>query len=109
MNDEIEPVVGRWYRRLDNDQAFMIVDLDEGEDLIEIELVDGEHDEIEAHAWTDIDVERIDEPDEWAGRPGDIEPDDMDIESKLATGRRDTGDSEDLDTDWDDEDSDDDG
>ena len=40
MSHELDPKVGRWYRRLDNEQLFKVVGIDEDDGLVEIKAVD---------------------------------------------------------------------
>lgn len=67
MNEELEPIVGSWYRREETDETFTVIGVDEDEGLIEIQQLDGEIEELDEAAWSEMELEVVDEPDEWRG------------------------------------------
>jgi Family of unknown function (DUF6763) len=91
---EYEPVVGKWYRDLEEDESFLVLSVDEDQELIEIQHIDGDIEEIDLDAWAEMDVEPGEEPEGWSGSSDD-EDDDEDLD-------------EDEDDDWDDDDEDED-
>jgi hypothetical protein len=91
MSYELDPVVGKWYRQVDKEDPFRVVKIDEDEDLIEIQYVDGEAAELDSESWFEMDLEPSEAPEDW--KAPDDEDDDED---------------EDEDDDWDDEDEDED-
>jgi hypothetical protein len=93
---EYEPVVGKWYRDLGEDEAFIVRSVDEDNELVEIEHLDGDVEELDLDTWAELDLEPTDEPEGWSESDDDDEDDDdWDDED------------EDEDDDWDDEDEDD--
>ncbi|HEX7081452.1 MAG TPA: DUF6763 family protein [Gammaproteobacteria bacterium] len=78
VNAEVDPIVGYWYRRVDKGQTFTVVGVDEDEGIIEIQHADGEVEEIDEAAWADMELEVVDEPDEWRGALDDVEDEDLD-------------------------------
>lgn len=82
MNDEVEPIVGNWYRREDDDEVFLVVSIDEEEGVIEIRPLDGEVEEIETDVWEEMSVELIDEPEEWDAELDEAEDDDGDYDDE---------------------------
>jgi hypothetical protein len=109
MSDELEPVVGKWYLDTELDEQFRVVAVDEEREVVEIRYMNGEADEIELEAWSDLDIEAAEPPDD---ESDDEDEDEEPRESRL--GERDAGaddwdESEDEDDDWDDDDEDDDG
>ena len=104
MSHELDPKVGRWYRRVDDEQLFKVVSIDEDDGVVEIKTVDGEVEELDAAEWVELDLEAAEAPEDYvdpddAGDedeedPADDEPDDDD------------DDDEDDDDDWDDDDDD---
>ena len=94
MGREYEPVVGKWYRDLEEDESFLVLSVDEDQELIEIQHIDGDIEEIDLDAWAEMDVEPGEEPEGWSGSSDD-EDDDEELD-------------EDEDDDWDDDDDDDD-
>jgi hypothetical protein len=93
---EYEPVVGKWYRDLDEDEAFIVRSVDEDNELIEIEHVDGDVEELDLDTWAELDLEPTNQPEGWSESDEDEDDDD------------DWDDDEDEDDDWDDEDEDED-
>jgi len=95
VDEELEPIVGRWYRREDDGEAFTVVSVDEDEGIIEIRLLDGEIEEIDQAAWEEMELEEIDDPEEWEGAVDlDEDEEDLDYDDDL---------DEDDGDDWDDE------
>jgi hypothetical protein len=93
---EYDPVVGKWYRDLDDDESFQVLSVNEDDALVEIQHVDGDIEEIDLDTWAELDVEPTEEPEGWSGSTADDDLDDDD-----------DWDDED-DDDWDDDDDDDD-
>jgi hypothetical protein len=62
MRDEFEPTVGKWYLNIDLDEQFRVVAIDEEREVVEIRYLDGEADEIELDAWSDLDLEAAEPP-----------------------------------------------
>ena len=95
MGREYEPVAGKWYRDLEEDETFQVLSVDPDQELIEIQHLDGDIEEVDLDTWAEMDVEPGEEPEGWSGS-GDDEDEDDDWEE-----------NED-DDDWDDDDEDDD-
>lgn len=93
MGRDYEPVKGQWYENVEEDETFRVLSVDEDSELVEIEYLDGDIEELDLDAWHEMDLERIEEPEGWAGNDAEDEDDD---------------DDEDIDDDdWDDDDEDD--
>jgi 6,7-dimethyl-8-ribityllumazine synthase len=115
MSHELDPKVGRWYRRVDDEQLFKVVDIDEDDGLIEIKTADGEVEELDSSEWVELDLETAEAPEDY------VDPDDSDDEEETEeeeadedrpkrgrgsrTPREDWEEDED-DDDWDDDDDD---
>ena len=108
MSGQLEPVVGKWYLDAELDEQFRVLAIDEEREVVEIQYLNGEADEIELEAWSDLDLEAAEPPDE---ENEDAEDDTR--ESRF--GERDAGeaddweddDEDDEDDDWDDDEDDD--
>ncbi len=98
MGREYEPVVGNWYRDLDEKESFLVLSVDEDAEMIEIQHVDGDIEEIDLDTWAELDLDPTDEPEGWSGSEGDDDDDDDWDEDE----------EDDEDDDWDDEDDEDD-
>ncbi len=97
MGREYEPVVGNWYRDLDEEESFLVLSVDEDAEMIEIQHVDGDVEEIDLDTWAELDLDPTGEPEGWSGSEGD-DDDDEDWEE----------DEEEDEDDWDDDDDEDD-
>jgi len=73
----IIPVVGNWYQSADQ-LKFEVIAWDEDEGAIEIQYFDGELDEVEFDIWSQMRVEKISPPGDWAGVYDELEWDDLD-------------------------------
>ena len=92
MGRDYDPVAKQWYRDLEADETFQVLSVDEDQELIEIQHLDGDVEEIDLDTWTELDVEPTDEPEGWSGS-GDDEDEDEELEDE----------DEDEDDDWDDD------
>lgn len=53
---DVQPVQGHWYYNRADGQRFSVVGLDDEEDSIEIQLADGNRDEIAKSEWYELDI-----------------------------------------------------
>lgn len=98
MGRDYEPVKGQWYENVEEDETFRVLSVDEDGELVEIEYLDGDIEEMDLDAWHEMDLERIEEPEGWAGGDEESEEDDEDEDEE---------DLDDDDDDWDDDDDED--
>ena len=113
MSHELDPKVGKWYRRLDDEQLFKVVAIDEDDGLVEIRKVDGEIEELDSTEWVELDLEAAEQPEDYVDPDASQDDDDDDVEEAeeddeeptRAGGRRSwDDDDDDDDDDWDDDD-----
>ena len=93
MSRDYEPVPGKWYEDLEEEESFRVLKVDEDAELVEIEHLDGEIEEIDLETWHEMDLEPTEEPEGWPESEEEEEDEDED--------------DEDWDEDEDDEDEDD--
>lgn len=98
MGRDYEPVKGQWYENVEEEETFRVLSVDEDAELVEIEYLDGDIEELDLDAWHEMDLERIEEPEGWAGSDDDDDEDEDDEEE----------DEDEDDDDWDDDDDEDD-
>jgi len=91
VSRDYEPVPGRWYQNLEEEESFRVLSVDEDSELVEIEYLDGDIEEMDLEAWHEMDLEVTQEPEGWS------EPDEDKAEEE---------DEEDWDEDEDEEDDD---
>lgn len=77
MPNELDPIVGEWYKNLGDGQTFEVVAVDEDEGTVEIQYFDGEIEEIDLENWYELDLESIEPPEDWSGPFDDLERDDL--------------------------------
>jgi len=78
--EDLEPVEGNWYHNLEKGQDFMVVSVDDDEELIEIQYVEGEIEELGFDEWEDLDLELSEEPEDWSAPLEELEEDDLNYE-----------------------------
>ena len=98
MGRDHNPVPGKWYKSLDDEEVFQVLSIDEDSELIELQYEDGDVEEIDYETWHELDVDLTEEPEGWSGSEDEVEDDEDD----------DWDDDEDEDEDDDDEDDEDD-
>ena len=84
MSHELDPKVGRWYRRLDDEQLFKVVSIDEDEGLIEIKTVDNDIEEVDSAEWIELDLEAAEAPEDYVDHDekGDDDEDEEEEETE---------------------------
>ena len=106
MSHELDPKVGRWYRRVDDEQLFKVVSIDEDDGLVEIKTVNGEIEELDSAEWVELDLEAAEAPEDYVDTDDETDEDEEDA-ADVAPGRGDDwddDDDDDDDDDWDDDD-----
>ena len=112
MSHELDPKVGRWYRRLDDEQLFKVISIDEDDGLVEIKTFDGDIEELDSTEWVELDLEAAEQPEDYVDHDekSDEDEDEEDDESERRGSSDDDWDDEDDDDDddddWDDDDED---
>jgi hypothetical protein len=102
---DYEPVKGQWYENAEEDETFRVLSVDEDEELVEIEYLDGDIEEMDLDSWHEMDLEKIEEPEGWGGDDEDDEEEDDEDDDEDDDWDED---DEDEDDDWDDDDEEDD-
>jgi hypothetical protein len=77
MTSEADPIIDAWYHYPEKAQKFKVTALDEHAATVEIQYFDGSLDELDLDSWYELDVERIEEPEDWTGPIDNIEKDDL--------------------------------
>jgi len=105
---EYAPVPGKWYENREEEETFRVLSVDEDDELVEIEYVDGEIEELDLDTWHELDLEPTEQPEGWSDESEsdeDEEEDDEDYDED--EDEEDEDDEDDDDEDLDDEDEDD--
>ncbi|MCR9104781.1 MAG: hypothetical protein NXI15_05775 [Gammaproteobacteria bacterium] len=61
----ISPVIGAWYKDLQTDALFEVVDCDISSGLIEIQFLDGEVAEYDFDSWRQLTLQSAEAPEDW--------------------------------------------
>lgn len=57
MPTEAQPIPGNWYLNRDDGQSFLVVGIDDEEDSVEIQLTNGDLDEIARSRWYELNLD----------------------------------------------------
>lgn len=80
MPTELDPIEGHWYKHLDKGQKFTVVAVYPDDELVEIQHFDGDIEELTLDDWYGMEIEAVEEPEDWTGPIDDVETDDLDYE-----------------------------
>lgn len=108
MSREYAPVPGKWYENREEEETFRVLSVDEDDELVEIEYLDGEIEELDLDTWHELDLEPTEEPEGWSDEADDDEDedDDYDDEDEDDVDEDDDDDDDEDDEDFDDEEDD---
>ncbi len=76
MTTIADPVIGRWFKDVENDLTFKVVAIDENDDAIEVQYLNGDIGEYDKDSWYNSTFDYIEEPDDWSA-PYEVETDDL--------------------------------
>ena len=76
MAANIDPVLGNWYKHLDKGDEFQVVAYDATDAVVEIQHYDGDVEALELDDWYQMELEHIEQPEDWAASIDDFESDD---------------------------------
>lgn len=102
MGRDYDPVQGKWYQDLEENEIFQVLSVDPDEEIIELQYENGDIEEIDLDTWHELDLEHAEEPEGWASEDHDEEDDEDDLDDD-----DDWDDDDDDDDDWDDDEDDD--
>lgn len=80
MSTDYEPIPGFWYKDIDKEGEFFIVEVYGDDGIVEIQHFDGDIEEIEMETWYEMNIESIEQPEDWVGPFDEIELDDLGYE-----------------------------
>lgn len=67
MATENDPMIDTWYFHKDKGQRFVVINIDDADDIIEVQHFDGDLEEISFSDWYDMEIEVSSEPQNWSG------------------------------------------
>ena len=77
MTTITDPKIGSWYKDVENDLTFKVVALEENDDSIEVQYIDGDIGEYDTDSWYSSTFDYIEAPEDWSAPFGDVETDDL--------------------------------
>lgn len=98
MGRDYDPIAGKWYEDLEENEVFKVLSVDPDEELVEIQYENGDIEEIDLDTWHELDLEQAEKPEGWSDEDVATEEEDEDLEV----------DEEEEDDDWDEDEDDDD-
>ena len=78
---DLDPIVGNWYKNVEEETEFEVVAVDEDAQTVEIQYFEGEVEEIDLDSWYEMVLEPIEPPEDWSGAYDQMEPDDLDYDT----------------------------
>jgi hypothetical protein len=72
-----DPVLGRWYKDVENNLTFKVVAIDESDESIEVQYLDGDIGEYDNDTWYNSTFDYIEAPEDWSAPFGEVEIDDL--------------------------------
>ena len=77
MTTIADPIVGSWYKDLENNLKFKVINVEEDSDSIEVQYLNGDIGEYDQDSWYNSTFDYIEEPEDWSAPFGDLEDDDL--------------------------------
>lgn len=100
MARDYDPVQGKWYEDLEENEVFKVLSVDPDQELVEVQYENGDIEEIDLDTWHELDLELSQEPEGWAS-------DDEKAEEEEEEEEEDEDDWDEDDDDWDDDEDED--
>src|SRR3981189_2791160 len=72
-----DAVVGQWYLRQDTGEMFWVTDYDDESGTVEIQTLDGDHDELDEEVWQSLPLALAEPPQDWTGPMDDVMAEDQ--------------------------------
>lgn len=77
MTTVADPIIGSWYKDVENNLTFKVVAIDEKNDSIEVQYYDGDIGEYDRESWYASTFDFIEDPEDWSAPFDDLESDDL--------------------------------
>ena len=78
MSRDHNPVPGKWYESLDDEEVFRVLSVDEDAELIELQYEDGDVEEIDYETWHELDLDLTEQPEGWSDDADEAAEDELD-------------------------------
>jgi hypothetical protein len=77
MANLADPVIENWYKDAVNNLVFKVVAIDESDETIEVQYLDGDIGEYDKESWYGSGFDYIEAPEDWSAPYDDVEVDDL--------------------------------
>lgn len=77
MTTVADPIIGSWYKDVENNLTFKVVAIDDKNDAIEVQYYDGDIGEYDRESWYASTFDFIEDPEDWSAPFDDVESDDL--------------------------------
>ncbi len=101
MARDYDPVQGKWYEDLEENEVFKVLSVDPDQELVEVQYENGDIEEIDLDTWHELDLEQATKPEGWAS------DDEKKPEVAAEEEEEDEDDWDEDDDDWDDDEDED--
>ncbi|HEY0683755.1 MAG TPA: DUF6763 family protein [Steroidobacter sp.] len=106
MARDYDPVQGKWYEDLEENEVFKVLSVDPDQELVEVQYENGDIEEIDLDTWHELDLEQAEEPEGWASDDEEEEEEEEEDEDEEDWDEDDDDWDDDEDEDLDDDDDD---
>jgi hypothetical protein len=72
-----DPVIERWYKDVENNLLFKVVAMNESDDSIDVQYINGDIGEYDKESWYNSTFDYIEAPEDWSAPYGALETDDL--------------------------------
>jgi hypothetical protein len=103
---DYDPVQGKWYEDLEENEVFKVLSVDPDQELVEVQYENGDIEEIDLDTWHELDLEQAEEPEGWASDEEEEEEEEEEDEDEEDWDEDDDDWDDDEDEDLDDDDDD---
>lgn len=77
MTTITDPTIASWYKDVENDLTFKVVAIDESDDTIEVQYLNGDIGEYDKDTWYNSTFDFVEAPEDWSAPFDEIETDDL--------------------------------
>ncbi len=77
MTTITDPVINSWYKDVENDLTFKVIGLDEGDDTIEVQYMNGDIGDYDFDTWYNSTFDYVEAPEDWSAPYDELETDDL--------------------------------
>ena len=77
MTTIADPIIGSWYKDVENNLKFKIVNIEDDSDSIEVQYLNGDIGEYDHESWYASTFDYIEDPEDWSAPFDEIEDDDL--------------------------------